>query len=307
MGKRAAQVARAHVYPRVVWLLRRIPEKLYAPCTLVLGAVLSVFYRRAVVQANLAFAFPEWSSSQRRRTVWAYYKHLARVLVESLHTSDYTEAEFRDRVVLEQKEVISEAQARGQGVVVLTGHFGNWEWFARRAAIEWGRLAVLYSRPHDDALDELLVRLRGEAGMTLINYTDTRGSIRWLRKGGILGITMDQEPLTGVAAPLFGRPALTHTGPFRLARMADSVVVTGFCYRVQAGGYRTRLESFPLTGAEADERAILVEATEFNARLEDAVRRNPNQWLWTHRRWKRSWKLKPDPMQQAPTPLSPRG
>jgi lauroyl/myristoyl acyltransferase len=89
--------------------------------------------------------------------------------------------------------------------------------------------------------------------------------------------------------------------------MADSVVVTGFCYRVQAGGYRTRLESFPLTGAEADERAILVEATEFNARLEDAVRRNPNQWLWTHRRWKRSWKLKPDPMQQAPTPLSPRG
>jgi KDO2-lipid IV(A) lauroyltransferase len=306
VDNRAAQLVRTRVYPRVVWLLRRLPRRLLTPSALVLAALLFVLYRRGVVRANLAFAFPEWSSTQRRQTVWAYYKHLARLMVESLHTTDYTEVEFRDRVVLEQKEVMSEALARGQGVVFLTGHFGNWEWLARRAAIEWGRLAVLYSRPHDDALDELLVKLRGEAGMTLIKYTDARSSIRWLRKGGILGITMDQEPLTGVTAPLFGRPALTHAGPFRLARMAHSVVVTGFCHRVGTGRYRARFEPFPLTGAKSDERAILVEATEFNARLEDAVRRNPDQWLWTHRRWKRAWKLKPDQIQQVPAPLSPR-
>lgn len=306
VGKRATQIARASVYPRVVWLLRRLPRKLFTPCALVLGAFLFVFYRRGVVRANLAFAFPEWSSTQRRQTVWAYYQHLARVLVESLHATDYTEAELRDHVTLEQTEVITEALARGQGVVFLTGHFGNWEWLARRAAIEWGRLAVLYNRPHDDALDEILVKLRSEAGMTLITYTDARGSIRWLRNGGILGITMDQEPLTGVAAPLFGRPALTHTGPFRLARLAHAVVVTGFCHRVRTGRYRARMEPFPLTSSEPDERSILAEATEFNARLENAVRQDPSQWLWTHRRWKRGWKLGPDPMRQVPAPLSPR-
>ena len=288
MDNRAAKIVRASVFPSVVRLLCKLPERLHAPCAFVLGAFLFVSYRRRVVQANLAFAFPEWSSAQRRQTVWAYYQHLAQVLIESLHTTDYTEAEFRDRVVLEQEEVVSEALASGRGVIFLTGHFGNWEWAARRAAIEWGGLAVLYNRPRDDALDELLVKLRGEAGMTLIDYTDARGSIKWLRNGGCLGITMDQEPLTGVTAPLFGRPALTHAGPFRLARMAHSAVVTGFCHRVQAGRYRTRFEAFPLTGAEADERAILIEAAEFNARLEDAVRRNPDQWLWTHRRWKRS-------------------
>lgn len=306
MGKRAEQIVRAYVYPRAVGLLRRIPKKLHTPCTFVLGALLFVFYRRKVVQANLAFAFPGWSSTRRRQTVWAYYQHLARVLVESLHSTDYSEAEFRDRVVLEQMEVISEALAAGRGVVFLTGHFGNWEWLARRAAIEWGGLAVLYNRPHDDALDKLLVKLRSEADMTLIDYTDTRGLIRWLRKGRILGITMDQEPLTGAEAQLFGRPALTHTGPFRLARLARSVVVTGFCHRVRAGCYRTRFEPFPLAGAEADERTLLIEATEFNARLEQAVRRNPDQWLWTHRRWKRSWKLRSNQVQQDPAPVSSR-
>jgi KDO2-lipid IV(A) lauroyltransferase len=101
---------------------------------------------------------------------------------------------------------------------------------------------------------------------------------------------MDQEPrkgADGVAAPLFGHPTMTHTGPFRLARMARAPLLTFFCRADGRGCYRARLELLEASGSTDIESAVAEDAARFNARLEAAVRRDPEHWMWMYRRWAR--------------------
>jgi KDO2-lipid IV(A) lauroyltransferase len=117
-----------------------------------------------------------------------------------------------------------------------------------------------------------------------------RSAVRWLRKGRVLGIVMDQEPRKGsegVIAPLFGQPTMTHVGPFRLARMAGAPLLTFFCRATGRGRYCARLELLPASDATDPEAAMAADAAGFNARLEAAVRADPEHWMWMYRRWAR--------------------
>jgi KDO2-lipid IV(A) lauroyltransferase len=90
-----------------------------------------------------------------------------------------------------------------------------------------------------------------------------------------------------VIAPLFGQPTMTHVGPFRLARMAGAPLLTFFCSATGRGRYRARLEPLPASEAVDPETAVAEDAARFNARLEAAVRADPEHWMWMYRRWAR--------------------
>lgn len=279
--------------PLARWIsdgVRRAPRGLTEPLALGLGALLMLAYERRIALENLERAYPGWSSLRRWRVAFSAYRQMARALVEFLHTRDYTDAEIRQRVTLENVEALATAHAQGTGVVVLSGHYGNWEWLARRIAAAGHAFAVLYKEPKDEGLGARLRDTRQAAGLQQIDHDDMRSAIQWLRRGGVLGIVMDQEPRKtgdGALAPLFGQPTMTHVGPFRLARLARAQLMTVFCRRVGPGRYRGRLEPFVLSRAPDPERAVAEDAAAFNARLEAAIRQAPDHWLWMYQRWKR--------------------
>lgn len=270
--------------------LERMPRALTAPLSYSVGALLWAGFDRRVAQENLERVYPDWSSARRLWVGFRSYASMARSLVEFLHTRKYSDAEILDRVELENEAALEAALVEGRGAILLSGHFGNWEWLARRVAAAGHPLAVLFKEPRDPVLADRLRQTRAAAGIEQIEYDDMRGALRWLRGGRLLGIVMDQEPRKsseGVVASLFGQPTMTHVGPFRLARVAGAPLLTFFCSATGGGRYRARLEPLPPSRSEDLDEAVAEEAARFNARLEAAVRRDPEHWMWMYRRWAR--------------------
>jgi KDO2-lipid IV(A) lauroyltransferase len=266
-----------------------MPRALTTPLAGAVGALLWAGYDRRVANENLERVFPDWSAGRRRRTTFRSYGRMARSLVEFLHTSKYSDADIRERVTLDGEDALETALGTGRGAILLSGHFGNWEWLARRVAAGHP-FAVLFKEPGDPVLAERLRRIRAAAGIEQIGHDDMRSAVRWLRKGRVLGIVMDQEPRKaseGVVAPLFGQPTMTHVGPFRLARMAEAPLLTFFSRATGRGRYRARLEPLPASDAADPDTAIAEDAARFNARLEAAVRADPEHWMWMYKRWAR--------------------
>ncbi len=281
---------KARLARRMADAVRRAPRALTEPLAFGLGALLMLSYERRAALANLSRAFPEWSGARRWAVAFAAYRQMARALVEFLHTRDYSDAEIRERVAIDDLGLLTAAHREGRGAILLSGHYGNWEWLGRRIVAEGLPFAVLHKEPKDSGLGARLKETREAAGLVQIDHDDMRSALQWLRRGGVLGIIMDQEPhkaRDGAVALLLGQPTMTHVGPFRLARLTRSPLFTVFCRRNGRGSYRGRIEAFGLSGDPDAERASGEDAAAFNARLETAIRQAPDHWLWMYPRWKR--------------------
>ncbi len=281
---------KARLAARLADLVRGLPRSLGEPAAPGIAILLMAAHGRSTALENIARAYPGMSAPGRWRLAFSSYLQMARTLVEVLHGHRYSDEEIRQRVRLENVEALGEALSRGRGVILLSGHYGNWEWMGRRVKAQGHPFAALYKEPKDEGLGRRLRATREAAGLVTIDHDDMRGALGWLRRGGALGIIMDQEPhlsRDGAVAPLFGRPTRTHIGPFKLARRVGAPVYTIFTRRVGPARYEGKLEPFHLSPFEDPDRAAAADAVTFNARLEEAIREDPDHWLWMYDRWKR--------------------
>ena len=178
------------------------------------------------------------------------------------------------------------ARARGRGVLVATAHLGNWEFSAFAHALMTEPMAVVIRPLDNPLLDELVTRYRTLSGNRVIGRGQDflRPLVETLRAGGAAGILVDQNVTAdrGVFVDFFGRKACVDSGLARLARRTGAAVLPGYAlWSESEGRYVLHFEpEIEMTGdALAGTQAI-------HARLEAAIRRAPDQWLWIHRRWK---------------------
>lgn len=279
---------------RVTDAIRLAPRPLNEALAAALTPLLFAGFERRTALDNLARVFPDWSRARRWRTALGAYRQMARSLVEFLHARRYTDADILDRVRLDNEEALATAYDQGRGALLLTGHFGNWEWLARRVAAAGYPLAVVYKDPKDPELAERMLELRTASGFETIEHENARAALQWLKRGGVLGIVMDQEPSRpedGTVAPLLGRPTLTHVGPFRLARMTGAPVFTVFARREGPGSYCGRFEPLAPSADPDLATAMAEDAAAFNARLAREICERPDHWLWMYGRWRRLSRL----------------
>jgi KDO2-lipid IV(A) lauroyltransferase len=188
---------------------------------------------------------------------------------------------------------LAESRQRGRGLMMLTGHLGNWELMCHYFAELYGTTLTIVGRqtgnPLVDALARRLRTLNGD------RFLDKAGSAREmlavLKSGGVLGTLIDQAIMADSAnsvalVPFMGREATFNLGPLRLARKAGAAIVLALFRRegrVHFGHIFPPLEPDP-NRPEAEDH--LAKAGQINAWLGDFIRRYPDQWLWGHRRWK---------------------
>lgn len=265
--------------------------------------------RRAVVEDQLRRAFPERDDAWIRSTARAAYEHLGREGMMLLRLSRLGREDVLAATEVHGLEALEAAVAAGKGAVLVTGHFGNWEIGGASVAARGVPLDVVAQRQANPHFDRLINRARERLGMTVIlRGGATKGALRSLRAGRAVALVADQDARrSGVFVPFFGRPASTHRGPAVLALRSGAPVFMGTAVRRPDGGYRVTIRPVPVPGlepgsesglepgaegrgggvgrGEADERADRLTA-ELAAALESAVREEPGQYLWHHRRWK---------------------
>ncbi len=246
--------------------------------------------RRAVVERQLGAAFPDWSGDQITRVARASYESLGRTFVETAVLPSYSRRAVLDLFErVECWEVIERALTVGRGVIVLTGHIGNWELGGAYLAARGVPLDAVARGMENPLFDGYLTRTRQRIGMHVIHDADAVRLVpRALRAGRAVAFLFDQGAagLASTWVPFFGRLAKTPRGPAVFALRLDSPMVFATAIRQPSGRFVLSFEPVETvrTGdREADVDAIVASYTRL---LERSVRRVPEQYFWHHRRWK---------------------
>ena len=179
----------------------------------------------------------------------------------------------------------------GKGALILTAHFGGFELLPAGHALHGFQIGLVHHTQRFLAGDSLVTFIRERAGVQIIRkHTAAREMLRSLKRGEIIGIPLDQNAKRSEAiwVPFFGQLAATPSGFDRLAMMAGAPVVPVFIVR-QPDGVSHVIEIFeeiPQQRTGDREADTLVNTARYQKAIEEMVRRYPEQWLWTHRRFR---------------------
>ncbi len=218
-----------------------------------------------------------------------FFRHLGTNLMEFLLLGRMSPAQVRERVQLVGLEHYREAAAEGRGVLLVTGHFGNLELLAARLGAEGIPVTFLGKSQSNARVDRLLAGMRARAGVRVIRSGGPlKEMVTALRRGEVIGLAADQDAgPEGCFVPFLGRRASFYRGAAYFSWKLGAPVVSGMIFRQPDGRHRLELGPPFRPEPDWDEAVAVVRLTEiFAQRLEAAVRRAPEQYFWTHRRWK---------------------
>ncbi|MBL8960378.1 MAG: lysophospholipid acyltransferase family protein [Gemmatimonadetes bacterium] len=247
--------------------------------------------RRTTVERQLAAAFPGLAPPAVATMARAAYAHLGRLAIE-LALLPHLKQEGLRALFEEDSDLglVQRLAAGGRGIVLCTGHVGNWELTGAYLAMHGLPLDAVVRRMANPLFDGFLNRTRSRVGMRVIYDSDAvRQITRGLKEGRHAALVADQGVL-GLASSFvtfFGRPAKTPRGPAVFALKFDAPVV--FCAAVlqPSGRYRFMAEEVPVVKTGDREADVDATVQRFTSALERLVRRYPEQYFWHHRRWKR--------------------
>ena len=240
--------------------------------------------RRRVTEINLRIAFPDAPEREIRRMRNVCFRNLGIAAFE-LGLSWWETERIRAMCEFEGLEHLRRALERGRGAVLLTAHFSCLE-IGGPALGQHVPFQVMYKRAHNELFDAFMRHHRSEYGGAAVDHHRPIALIRGLRKGYAAWYAPDHDfgSKDTVFVPFFGVEATALTAPARIAQISGAPVVPYFIRRKSRGrGYRLTilppLEDFPAGDAQRDARAV-------NEVLEGMIRQNPEQYLWSHRRYK---------------------
>ncbi len=247
--------------------------------------------RWGVVMRQLRIAFPDADEGWLRRVGRRCYAHLGAEAVAMFRLAEAGSREIRKRTRLIGADVLDAAAREGRGVMLVSGHVGNWEVGAAGVVARGYPMDIVVARQQNLLFDRYLTRSRQRLGVTVIPRRNApREVVAALKAGRAVGIMGDQDARrAGVFVDFFGRPASTARGPAVLAMRAGAVLATFYSIRVP--GWRPRYDVYieELAVGDGGRVAEVVARTRaFTKRLEERVKKDPGQYFWLHRRWKTS-------------------
>jgi KDO2-lipid IV(A) lauroyltransferase len=246
--------------------------------------------RREVADQNLAAAFPELTAAARASLARRVYAHFGRVAADSLRlTAGGARAVLPLVRTVDGEALLRTLAARGRGVIMLAGHHGNWELGAAWAAAAGIPIAAVVKPPSNPWVADYIERSRRAMGIETISMPEARAAVPpALAAGRIVALVADQGAMRGSTwVPFFDRPTKTAEGPgFFAARTGAPVVFAGMIAEAD-GRYRGLVELLEAEPRGEPRELVLRIATLYRQHLEAAVRRAPEQYLWTHRLWAR--------------------
>lgn len=276
----------------VLRLLTRIPLRLLYPwSTLIYFVAFRVLrWRRTEVERDVANAFPEKSAAQRDAIVRRSYRNLGDVLVEAFWGFGASAAAIKRRVTIENPDIVKRCVDAGQSVVLLTAHYGNWEWLLLAAGVHFGiNIDVVYQPQRVASIDEFLRNARCRFGSRLVPRKDFVYDL--LSRAGKIrayALIADQTPKHKNDPRHWTRFLNQDTAFFigagKIAKFLDAKVLYVKMRRVRRGHYAVRLSVIAEPPYEDVEDVQIVERYARN--LENDIRESPADWLWLQKKWK---------------------
>jgi len=246
--------------------------------------------RRKVTLENLRNALGEGTTEvERVRIGRGAYMNFGRFMIEYARFPLLTSENVGSLLTFRGLEHLDGALERGKGVLIIPGHFGNWELLGVSFQLIGYKMNFLVGEQHNRAVDDLMNDLRAGTGVGIIpkGYS-MRGVIQALRRNELVAFLADQDARRhGVFVDFFGRPTSTPKGPAAFALKTGALIIPTFIIRKDAGKHEVVLEE-PIEAVPSDDPEEDVRRyTQAHASvLETYIRDYPDHWFWPHKRWK---------------------
>lgn len=265
-----------------------VAARLAALLGLVAGSVLRI--RRSDVDRHLEWAFPEQDRRERARTARASYRHLAREAVVLFRYGAWSREQLIERSRVSGLEELRDAAEHAGGALLLTAHLGNWEVGGAALAARGLPVDAVVKGMANRRFEHALFATRERLGVRVVEMSEApREVLRSLRSGRVVAILGDQNAhRNGVFVPFFGRAAATARGSATFALRTGVPAFLGFAVREPGWGqrYRITVERLAFEPTGNLEHDITAFTAAYASAVEAAVRRNPEQYFWQHKRWK---------------------
>ncbi|MDR1702986.1 MAG: lysophospholipid acyltransferase family protein [Sporomusaceae bacterium] len=265
-------------------------------CLARLAAVLGRLYyyfapkqrNRAIEQIKERFNL---SQAEAEKVIHSSFIKLGMTFLEFMYMPNLNQEFVQKHIVFENKHYLDEAMAEGKGVIFVSGHYCNWEWFGAAVAILGTKVAHIIKKQPNDEHTRLLNEYRHMFGIeTYASGTnEIVGAAKALKKGTLISFLVDQDAgkHEGIFVEFMGEMASTHIGPAVFAKKFKAPIVSGFIFRDQALDKLrvTFNQPFYFEDTGNEEQDIYNITLKINQIIEQAIKARPDEWMWFKRRW----------------------
>jgi KDO2-lipid IV(A) lauroyltransferase len=280
-----------YIFYGINWIMTLLPLRILFFFSDLIFPILYYFpgYRRKVVAINLKNSFPEKSDKELKTIEKKFYHHFCDLFIETLKLTHMSNKQQMKRMHLTNPELLDRFYEEGRDVIMVLGHYGNWEWLNILPKYTRLRNVPIYKPLQNKYFDRFMLNLRSKNDCDPTAMSNVIREIirnRKINKRALYGFMTDQTPPKGEIrywTNFLNQDTAVYLGAEKIAMKYDMVIVFINIQKIKRGYYDFTAELLFEKTAGIHEQVI----TEAHVkRLGEIIREKPEFWLWSHRRWK---------------------
>jgi KDO2-lipid IV(A) lauroyltransferase len=257
----------------------------------IIGRILMISKRRKkITYDNIKAAFPEFTENRIQEVLIGSYHNLGITMVELLAFPYLKIDGFRQYMKYENEHLFEQIRSRGKGMILLSGHYGNWEMLACTAGAYSKIPVTIVVKPQRNKLiDHYLNKYRIMYGNSVVSMSKAAKSmVKAIKNNEAIALLVAQsaDVSKDIFIDFFGREAVTYEAPAALALRFDVPIIMGFAVRNSDCTYNVELLELKHDDLKNDSVGIAELTKRHVGILENMIRKHPQLWAWQHNRWK---------------------
>lgn len=247
-------------------------------------------YRKSVIEQNVKRSFPNKSTSEIQLIINQFYLNLSDTILEGAKGYSYPPEKLLERFRLKPNPKLKTYFDNGQSIILVGGHFANWEWGMMCGGLHMNHHVMCYYQPIRNHFINEFYRKRFSSGRNLTTVSKkevVRNFVKHRKETVAHLLIADQSPVSrnnGIWLDFLNQDTLAIIGPEKLAQKFNYPVFYVHIERVERGQYEVEIKEFTPSPKATQNGEI---TTEFMKILEQKILKTPHQWLWSHKRWKK--------------------
>ena len=246
-----------------------------------------IIKKNKISKQNLSYVFKNISNQSKESIIRSMWKNYGKIFAEYMFIKDFRlNPKFSKNIKLENNEILNEVKSKSEPVIFVSGHFNNFELMAMSIEKFGINLAAVYRPLNNYFLNPIMVNIRKKyicRNQIQKGISGTKNLLKSYKNGSSIAIMIDQRVSEGIQSDFFEKKALTTTIPAQFVKKFNCKIVPVYIERLENNDFKIKFNK-PLIFNQ--DESIEQITSKLNQNLEKMILKNPDQWIWTHNRWR---------------------
>lgn len=245
-----------------------------------------IFRSKKIIHANISKALPNLNEFEKNKIINEMWCNYGKIFAEYMFIKEFRNGKFSKKITIENQKILEKIKNDSSPVIFISGHFNNFELMAMHIEKSGIQLSAIYRPLNNKFLNPLMEGIRTEyicKNQIKKGSSGTRKLLSNFKNGQSVALMIDQRVSEGIKSKFFDNPALTTTIPAQFVKKFKTKIVPIYIERLKNDNFNIKIHN-PINFSENETLDTIT--LRLNKILEKMILHNPNQWIWTHNRWK---------------------